>query len=222
DRRRAHPAAGQLPLLLRPGHPVRHRARGDAARRADPAAGPAVPAALAARAEADGLPARLRQAQAAPVEHPGGREAGRVGAGRARPAPGLAAPPARPLRMGRVVSAGLSFAVRGYTSSVWGGPTPPPAHSASPAGTPLLPRHFPQSSANPTSLIFRFADPVWQHPAALAAGTEKLKSNALFTTVSGPLNPAGAPLPPALYASLHDKLGPASALPPAPPAASRG
>jgi RND superfamily putative drug exporter len=39
----------------------------------------------------------------------------------------------------------------------------------------------------------------------------------LFTTVSGPLNPAGAPIPPAAFAALHAKLGPASALPPVPP-----
>src|SRR5262249_61439152 len=97
---------------------------------------------------------------------------------------------------------------------------PPPARGGSAAAAGLPPRHFPQSSANPTSLIFRFADPVWQHPAALATGTEKLKADPLFTTVAGPLNPAGAPIPPALYASLHDKLGPARALPPLPPPAT--
>jgi RND superfamily putative drug exporter len=118
---------------------------------------------------------------------------------------------------GLVVFGGLAFAVLGYTASGFGGSTTAPAHSDSAAGQALLARHFPQSSANPTSLIFRFADPVWQHPAALATGTEKLKADPLFTTVTGPLNPAGAPIPPALYASLHDKLGPASALPPVPP-----
>jgi RND superfamily putative drug exporter len=121
---------------------------------------------------------------------------------------------------GLVVFGGLAFAVLGYQASGFGGDTTAPAGSDSAAGTALLARHFPQSSANPTSLIFRFADPVWQHPAALATGTEKLMANSLFTTVSGPLNPAGAPMPPALYAFLHNKLGPASALPPVPPPGS--
>jgi RND superfamily putative drug exporter len=128
--------------------------------------------------------------------------------------------PVPTLVTGLVVFGGLAFAVLGYTASGFGGSTTAPAGSDSAAGTALLARHFPQSSANPTSLIFRFADPVWQHPAALATGTEKLMANRLFTTVSGPLNPAGAPMPPALYAFLHDKLGPASALPPVPPPGS--
>ena len=128
--------------------------------------------------------------------------------------------PVPTLVTGLVVFGGLAFAVLGYTASGFGGSTTAPAGSDSAAGSALLSHHFPQSSANPTSLIFRFADPVWQHPAALASGTEKLMANRLFTTVSGPLNPAGAPMPPALYAFLHDKLGPASALPPVPPAGS--
>src|SRR5262249_24134470 len=126
--------------------------------------------------------------------------------------------PVPTLVTGLVDLGGLAFAVLGYTASRFGGRTTPPAPS-DPAPGPAPPTPpLPQSSANPTSLIFRFADPVWEHPGALATGTEKLKSNALFTTVSGPLNPAGAPMPPALYASLHAKLGPASALPPVPPA----
>ena len=72
---------------------------------------------------------------------------------------------------GLVVFGGLAFAVLGYTAAGFGGNTAAPAHSDSAAGQALLTRHFPQSSANPTSLIFRFAEPVWQHPAALAAGT---------------------------------------------------
>ena len=106
--------------------------------------------------------------------------------------------PVPTLVTGLVVFGGLAFAVLGYTASGFGGSTTAPAGSDSAAGSALLSHHFPQSSANPTSLIFRFADPVWQHPAALAAGTEKLMANRLFTTVSGPLNPAGAPMPPAL------------------------
>ena len=99
--------------------------------------------------------------------------------------------PVPTLVTGLVVFGGLAFAVLGYTASGFGGSTAPPAHSDSAAGQALLTRHFPQSSANPTSLIFRFADPVWEHPAALAAGTQKLKASGLFTTVSRPAEPGG-------------------------------
>src|SRR5207248_6187507 len=78
----------------------------------------------------------------------------------------------------------------------------------------------PQSSANPTTVIFRFGTPVWQDPAPLATATSKLQSSDLFTQVSGPLNPTGAQLTPAQFSALHAKLGPAKALPPTPPTGS--
>ena len=129
--------------------------------------------------------------------------------------------PVPTLVTGLVVFGGLAFAVLGYQASGFGGNTSPPAGSDSAAGTSLLARHFPQSSANPTSLIFRFAQPVWQHPATLATAGQQLQASGLFTTVTGPLNPAGAPMPPAQYAALHAQLGPAAALPPVPPPGTR-
>jgi putative drug exporter of the RND superfamily len=125
--------------------------------------------------------------------------------------------PVPTLTIGLVAFGGLAFAVLGYTASGFGGNTVPPAGSDSAAGTALLARHFPQSSANPTSLIFRFATPVWDHPETLAKGGTELHGTGLFTAVTGPLNPTGAPIPPAEYTALHAKLGPASALPPVPP-----
>ena len=126
--------------------------------------------------------------------------------------------PVPTLVTGLVVFGGLAFAVLGYQASGFGGNTAPPAGSDSAAGTTLLARHFPQSSANPTNPIFRFATPVWEHPETLAKAGRELQAAGPFTTVTGPLNPAGAPLTPAEYAALHAKLGPASALPPVPPA----
>src|SRR5262249_60301704 len=112
---------------------------------------------------------------------------------------------------------GPAWGLLGSRPSGFAGTPSPPGGGASAAGGALLARHFPQSSANPTSLIFRFAGPVWQHPATLAAGTRQLQASGLSTTVTGPLNPTGAPLPPAVFAALHARLGPASALPPIPP-----
>jgi putative drug exporter of the RND superfamily len=82
----------------------------------------------------------------------------------------------------------------------------------------LLNKYFPQSAANPTSIIFRFNTPVWQDPAPLAAATRKLDASGLFTQVTGPLNPVGPMLTPAEYVELHTALGSASALPATAPA----
>jgi RND superfamily putative drug exporter len=125
--------------------------------------------------------------------------------------------PAPTLISGVVLFGALAVAVTGYTAAGFGGNTSPPAGSDSAAGQALLTRYFPQASANPTSLIFRFNTPVWQDPQPLAAATTKLQGSDLFTQVAGPLNPAGAPITPAQYSALHAELGSAKALPPVPP-----
>ncbi len=121
------------------------------------------------------------------------------------------------LLAGVVFFGGLGVAVFGYTAAGFGGSTAPPAGTDSAAGQSLLNKYFPQSAANPTSLIFRFNAPVWQDPAPLATVTVKLRATGLFTQVTGPLNPVGAQLTPAQYAALHAALGPAKALPLSPP-----
>jgi RND superfamily putative drug exporter len=125
--------------------------------------------------------------------------------------------PAPTLVAGIVVFGALSLAVFGYKAAGFGGNTAPPSGSDSAAGQAQLTKYFPQSSANPTTLIFRFNTPVWQNPAPLVAAAGKLQSSGLFTQVAGPLNPGGAVLTPAQFTALHSKLGPAKALPPAPP-----
>ncbi len=125
--------------------------------------------------------------------------------------------PAPTLLAGVAVFGGLSVAVFGYTAAGFGGNTAPPAGSDSATGQTLLTKYFPQSSANPTTLIFRFSTPVWQDPGPLATATSQLRASGLFTQVTGPLNPTGAVLTPAQYTALHNQLGPAKALPPVPP-----
>ncbi len=128
--------------------------------------------------------------------------------------------PAPTLLAGVIFFGGLGVAVFGYTAGGFGGTTAPPAGSDSAAGQALLTRYFPQSAANPTSVIFRFAAPAWQDPAPLADATARLRATGLFTQVTGPLNPVGAQLTPAQYTALHAALGPARALPPLPPPGS--
>jgi putative drug exporter of the RND superfamily len=128
--------------------------------------------------------------------------------------------PAPTLVAGIVMFGALSLAVFGYKAAGFGGSTAPPSGSDSAAGQALLTKYFPQSSANPTTLIFRFRTPVWQNPAPLVAAEGKLASSGLYTQVAGPLNPGGAALTPAQFTALRSKLGPAKALPPVPPAGS--
>jgi RND superfamily putative drug exporter len=145
--------------------------------------------------------------------------AGRPGAW-GRIAGRIVAHPGPTLLTGVIVFGGLALAVVNYTAGGFGGNTAPPAGSDSAAGHALLTKYFPQSAANPTSLILRFTTPVWQDPAPLVAAVPKLRATGLFTQVTGPLNPGGVVLTPAQFSSLHAQLGPAKALPPLPPAGS--
>ena len=127
--------------------------------------------------------------------------------------------PVAALAIGLVFFCGLSFAVLGYTAGGFGGQTSPPSGSDSAAGAAASSAHFPQTNANPTSLLFRLPQPAWQDTNALQSATDQFKADTTdFSTVNGPLNPTGAPLPPSEYASLRASLGPAAALPPVPPA----
>jgi putative drug exporter of the RND superfamily len=125
--------------------------------------------------------------------------------------------PGPTLLAGVVFFGGLAFAVLGYTAGGFGGNTTPPAGSDSAAGNTLLAKHFPQSAANPTSLIFRFSKPVCTDPAPLVSVASQLRASGLFTGVTGPLNPVGGiTLTPAQYAGLCGALGPARNLPAVP------
>jgi len=115
----------------------------------------------------------------------------------------------------------LSIGVTGYKAAGFGGSTTAPAGSDSAAGQALLAKYFPQASANPTYLIFRFGAPVWDNPDVLATGTRAIQASSLFTQVTGPLNPVGVTITPAQYAALHAAIGPAKNLPPVPPAGGK-
>ena len=125
--------------------------------------------------------------------------------------------PVPTLLAGVVFFGALGVAVFGYTAAGFGGNTAPPAGSDSAAGQALLTKYFPESAANPTSIIFRFNAPVWQDPAPVAKATSELQASGLFTKVTGPLNPVGPLLTPQQYSELHAALGPAGALPAVPP-----
>ena len=126
--------------------------------------------------------------------------------------------PAATLITGLVVFGGLAIAVTAYTPSGFGGNTNAPAGTDSAAGSAILSAHFPNTSANPTNIIYRLRQSAWTDPQVLAAAQRQLMVSGLFTGITGPLNPNGGQLTAAQLTSLHDKLGPPQLLPPVPPA----
>jgi RND superfamily putative drug exporter len=125
--------------------------------------------------------------------------------------------PVPTLLAGLIFFGALSVGVTSYRAAGFGGSTAAPSGTDSAAGQALLSKYFPQASANPTSLIFRLAAPVWDQPTVLRTGTAALQASPLFNQVTGPLNPVGFMLTPAQYAALHAALGPAKSLSPVPP-----
>lgn len=125
--------------------------------------------------------------------------------------------PAATLVIGLVFFGALSFGTLGYKPAGFGGALTPPPGSDSALGQAALQAHFPKASSNPTNLVFRFDRPIWAEPSGLAVIGAHLARSGQFRTLVGPLDPNGTTLSPAQLASLHARLGPAGALPPAPP-----
>ncbi|HEV2259247.1 MAG TPA: MMPL family transporter [Streptosporangiaceae bacterium] len=129
--------------------------------------------------------------------------------------------PAVPLTIGVLVFGALAIGVWSYQPGGFGGSINAPAGTDSAAGTALLAKHFPSSSANPTNLVYKLSQPVWENPGPVAAATGQLAASGVFTGVTGPLNPAGVTLTGAQYQALHAELGDAKSLPAVPPANSQ-
>ena len=108
---------------------------------------------------------------------------------------------------GVLVFAALAVAVLGYQTAGLSRSTMAPAGSEAAAGNAILAEYFPQSSSSPSSLVLRYAAPVWQDPAPVQDAGASLQSSDLFTGLAGPLDPNGTVLSPGQYASLHDRLG---------------
>jgi len=144
----------------------------------------------------------------------------RAGTGKAgwwgRVATRLVRRPAIPLTIGVVVFGALAVAVTAYEPGGFGGSINAPAGTDSAAGTALLTKHFPVSSANPTNLVYKLTQPVWNDTGPVAAATSQLTASGLFTGVTGPLNPAGVTLTATQYHALHAALGNPAALPAVP------
>jgi RND superfamily putative drug exporter len=126
--------------------------------------------------------------------------------------------PAIPLTIGVIAFGALAIAVPSYKPGGFGGTITAPAGTDSAVGTNLLNKHFPQSSANPTNLVYKLTQPVWDNPQPLVAAKQQIETSGVFTGVTGPLNPVGVTLTPSQYVSLHSRFGDATKLPATPAA----
>jgi RND superfamily putative drug exporter len=129
--------------------------------------------------------------------------------------------PAVPLTIGVLVFGALAIGVWSYQPGGFGGSINAPAGTDSAAGTALLAKHFPSSSANPTNLVYKLSQPVWENPGPGAAATSQRAPSGVLNGGTRPLNPAGVTLTGAQYQALHAELGDAKSLPAVPPANSK-
>ncbi|HVX20427.1 MAG TPA: MMPL family transporter [Acidimicrobiales bacterium] len=116
--------------------------------------------------------------------------------------------PALTLVIGIVAFGALSACAIGYKSGGFGGKVTAPAGSGAAKGNAALAANYPQSSANPTNVIMRFATSVWDDPTQLAVASTGLAKTGQFSAITGPLDPNGTQLTPAQLAQLHRQLGP--------------
>jgi RND superfamily putative drug exporter len=128
--------------------------------------------------------------------------------------------PVLALLVGLTVFGGLAVATTGYKPGGFGGALTAPAGTDAAKGNAALKAHFPQASENPTNVVMRFPTSVWSDPQVLTKATADLRSSGQFTTLLGPLDPAGASVSPSALRSLHNQLGPAVDLPTTPGAGS--
>ena len=75
--------------------------------------------------------------------------------------------PVPTLVAGLLVFGGLAVAVSANTAAGFGGNTSAPAGTDSAAGDAILSAHFPNTSANPTNIIYQLRQPAWNDLAAL-------------------------------------------------------
>ena len=97
----------------------------------------------------------------------------------------------------------LAVFALGFVPTGFGGDVNAPPGSDAAEGNAAVTAHFPQASANPTSVVMHFPASVWDHPQQLAAATDGLRRTGEFATVTGPLNSNGSLVTPEQLESLY-------------------
>jgi len=88
-----------------------------------------------------------------------------------------------------------------------------PKGSDSAVGAEVLEQNFPASALNPTSVLMKFAKPVWADLGTIDQAQQELLGAGPFKVVTGPLNPTGEAVSPHLLEALYPTLGPPNKLP---------
>ena len=114
--------------------------------------------------------------------------------------------------LGLLALAAFAFKPGGFSTGL----AAPPSSDAA-AGNAAVAAHFPQTTENPTNLLFRFPTSVWSDPNEVERAQRVLASAAPFSELAGPFDANGGSLSPARLVALHARLGPASDLPELPP-----
>jgi putative drug exporter of the RND superfamily len=128
--------------------------------------------------------------------------------------------PAVTLSVGVALFVALALGQLGTSLIGFSGQASGPTGADSTAGTTAIAAHYPNINKNPTELVFRFPQSVWNDPNALATVDQGLRTISSIQTVLGPLNPNGVQLSVAQLTQLHAGLGNPQALPAVPPANS--
>jgi RND superfamily putative drug exporter len=119
---------------------------------------------------------------------------------------------------------GLALSLLAYSPTGFGSQSVP-ARSDSAKGQVLLTEHYPGAVSDPTNVLFRLPESVWQNPEVLATAGVGLELSGQFSSLIGPLDPNGTTVTVAELAAAHTQLhgdGPPDALPVAPPPSYTG
>ncbi len=99
----------------------------------------------------------------------------------------------------------------------FGGTATAPKGSSAAIATQLVTQHFPKTSSNPTAVIFKFNQPIWQNPSKLTQIQSDLAKTGYFNKISGPLSVSTLKLTASEWVKLHYALGNPQNLPQLPP-----
>jgi RND superfamily putative drug exporter len=129
----------------------------------------------------------------------------------------VVAHPAATLAFGLLALGALATAVLGYRPAGLSSAPAAPSGSDSAAGNALLAAHFPAATSNPTTVVLRFREPIWDDPAPVATAQRRLAALAQFNALAGPFDA----LTPGQLTTLHAALGGPAAIPAVPPPGNR-
>lgn len=99
----------------------------------------------------------------------------------------------------------------------FGGTATAPKGTDAAVASQLISQHFPKTSSNPTAVIFKFGEPIWQTPGKLSQIQSDLIKSGYFTKISGPLSVSTLKLTASDWVRLHSLLGNPAKLSPLPP-----